>query len=510
MKPYNLIFITLFLLSLGRLIAQDAAPKPVAPPTPDPKRFITKHECLCGGETLKYTATAAEMFLRNDKNEATAAIWSTTYTREGTATPADRPVMFVFNGGPGSASVWLHMGMFGPKIVQVPSDAETDDGASPYKLVDNPYCLLDLTDLVFIDPVGTGFSKVMGPGKVEDFWGLNEDATSIARFIRQWITEYKRWNAPKFIAGESFGTTRAAAVADVLSGGGQNMALNGLVLISQALDYTGSTPTHDNLIANVTYLPTMAATAWYHGKAGSGKTLVDFVQEARTFASDEYLPALFKGNLLTPEQQTQIADRLAYFLGLDRTYILRSDLRVLVYRFRKELLRDKGLTVGGLDGRYTQSEPDQAAESPTLGDAASNAISSAYTAALNAYIASNLQVTMDQPYLTSNSGLFGKWNWRTVPPDQGWEPAYVNTARQLSNALRVNKDLRVLVANGYYDLVTPFFDAEYTFARHGILPDRVDMKYYEAGHMMYVHRPDLERLATDVRLFLADRLKKNK
>ncbi len=473
----------------------------------EPKEFVTHHQTTFGPNTKSYTATAGETFLRNDTGEVVAAVWSTTYTLDGVDQAHERPVTFVFNGGPGSASVWLHMGLFGPKLAAVASEADEDDGAAPYPIIDNPYGLLDLTDLVFVDPVGTGYSIVIPPGQEEDFWGLTEDAQSIAKFMRQWVTRHGRWNAPKFIAGESFGTTRAAGVARALHGSGQDMALNGLILISQALDYTGSTPVHDNIIAYLTYLPTMAATAWYHGKAGEGMALADFVEEARSFTYDEYAPALFRGNLIEEGQRQQVAERLAYFTGLEVDYILRSDLRVLAPRFRKELLREEGFTVGGLDSRYKVQEIDQVADRPTHSDAASIAISSAYTAALHDHFTHNLSVQMDRPYLTSNRAIYPKWNWRPVPEGRTWEPHYVNVARQLGEVMRTNQELEVMVANGYYDLVTPFFDAEYTLSRHGILKDRLHMYYYEGGHMMYTHQPDLEQLATDIRVFLSAALR---
>jgi len=280
------------------------------------------------------------------------------------------------------------------------------------------------------------------------------------------------------------------------------MALNGLILISQALDYTGSTPTADNLLAYVTYLPTMALTAKYHGRAGEGRSLEDFAQDARTFAEDEYAAALIKGNRLDDDERLRIAASLAEFLGLDSEYILRSNLRVTVPRFVKELLRDQGVAVGRLDSRYLSDEADDVAERPHLGDAASNAISSAYSAAIRHLLADDLDVEMDRPYLISGA-VGSKWKWRPVPEGQFWEPAYVNTARALSDSLRMNGDLRVLVASGYYDLITPFYDAEYTFARHDILRDRVEMTYYEAGHMMYVREADLKALVSDIREFLS-------
>lgn len=472
-------------------------------PIPEPKSFITTGQGTFGGATINYTATAKETYLRDDDGQPVASIWSVAYTQDGKKDMSNRPVTFVFNGGPGSASVWLHMGMFGPQIVRTDSDAKVDDGAAPYNLIDNTHGLLDITDLVMIDPVGTGFSRVVGKGKVEDYWGLNEDAASIAKFMRLWITENKRWNSPKYIAGESFGTTRAVAVAEVLEGGGQNMALNGLILISQALDYDGSTSIHDNITSYLTYLPGMAATGWYHKKAGQGKELEAFVEEARQFTYDVYAPALYRGALLSEDEQSAVAEQLAYFTGLDKQYILRSNLRILVPRFQKQLLADQGLTLGRFDSRYFGEESDRVNDIPHLGDAASYSISSAYTAALNHYLSSTLNVNMDRPYLTSNGQIGSKWRWRTVPDGSYWEPTAVNVARKLGDTMRRNTEMRVMVASGYYDMICPFFDTEYTFARNGIVQERLELAYYEAGHMMYVHEPDLIKLAADIRGFLS-------
>jgi len=246
----------------------------------------------------------------------------------------------------------------------------------------------------------------------------------------------------------------------------------------------------------------MAATAWYHKKAGQGKTLEAFVEEARKFALDEYVSALYKGTRLTDAERSHIVDRMAYFTGLSKRYIEQADIRLLMPRFRKELLRDQGITIGQLDGRYKGDEYDDVADRATLGDPSSYNISGAYSAAINHYLSSQLKVEMDRPYLTSNGELGSKWRWRDVPDGRYWEPSYVNVARKLGDSMRRNKDLKVLVASGYYDLICPFFDAEYTFARNGILKDQVTLTYYEAGHMMYVHEPDLVKLATDIRKFL--------
>lgn len=460
-----------------------------------PKTFTSQHEGNFGGKKVSYQAVGKETFLKNSKGEPIGSLWSVAYTKNGSIDPAKRPVTFVFNGGPGSASMWLHMGFFGPKVVRVDSDAREDDGGAPYPLEENKEGLLDITDLVFIDPIGTGYSQLIGKGKGKDFWGLDEDANSVAQFMRLWVTNNNRWMSPKYIAGESFGTTRAAAVSQALEGNGQNMALNGLILISQALDYQGSTSIDDNITSYVTYLPSMATTAWYHKKAGAGKTIEAFAQEARDFAYSDYVSALYKGDFLSESEQDAITERLAYFTGLDKAFIKRANNRVLMGRFKKELLRDKGLAIGTLDGRYFGDEPDDTADSPRLGDPSGYKVSAAYTAALNHYFANDLEIKMDRPYMTS--GGLSSWNWGS-----GGEPMYVKTSRRLANAMRRNDKMKVLVASGYYDLITPFFDAEFTFSRNAIPTERVKFTYYEGGHMMYNHRPSFTQLAKDIRAFI--------
>ena len=472
-------------------------------PITQPKSFVTNHQIKNGGKSINYKAIASETYLTDATGMPAASIWSVAYIKENAGNQKNRPVTFVFNGGPGSASMWLHMGLFGPKVVKVNSDAKEDDGAAPYNLTNNNQGLFDLTDFVFVDPVGTGYSRTVGKGKNENYWGLNEDAASIAKFMRQWITKNNRWFSPKYIAGESFGTTRAAAVANALEGGGQNMALNGLILISQALDYAGSTSVHDNITSYLTYLPSMAATAWYHKKAGQGKTLEAFVQECRNCTYNEYAPILYKGSLLSETERNKAAEKLSYFTSLSKEYILKSNLRILMPRFQKQLLADKGLAVGRLDGRFMGDEVDKLSERPHLGDPSSYQISSAYTAALNYYFASELNVKMDRPYLTSNGEIGQKWNWRTVPKGQYWEPTPVSVSRKLAETMRRNPAMKVMVANGYYDLICPFFDAEFTFTRNGIQRDKIQMYYYEGGHMMYTHEPDFVKLSKDIRTFLA-------
>jgi carboxypeptidase C (cathepsin A) len=482
--------------------AAEADKKKKEKPIPEPTNFVTQHSGRFNGQSIKYTVTAGETYLLAKDGEPKASIFAFAYTKTGLSENEARPVTFVWNGGPGSASLWLHMGTLGAKRVMVPSDAG-HPGAPPYPLLDAPETILDVTDLVFVDPVGTGFSRALGEHEGREFWGLSEDALSIAEFIRAWATANGRWNSPRFLLGESYGTTRAAAVADLLEGDFM-MGLNGIIFISQALDYAGSSPyVRDNIVSHITYLPTMAAAAWYHNKVSPRPdNLQEFLGDARTFAVDELLPALFKGNTLTADQRAHIRDRLAYFTGLSPEYVERANLRVQGFRFAKELLRDQGLAVGLLDARYTQDEIDDLDADPES-DASSDAISSAFKSVLMEYMRKDLGVNWNRVYLAPpDEELSKQWRWAPVPEGESWEPSFVNTARNLAQALRRNPHLKVLVASGYYDLVTPFFDAEYTLNRHDIRADRIEYRYYGGGHMMYVNEPSRTQLLQDTRTFI--------
>ncbi|WP_133470437.1 S10 family peptidase [Paraglaciecola marina] len=462
--------------------------------------FKTSHKGKFNGVKVNYDVVAAETALANDKGEVVGHLFATSYFRTNDKSE-NRPVAFVFNGGPGSASTWLHMGLLGPKKVDLVSDASADDGAAPFSLSNNDLTILDKADLVFIDPIGTGYSRLVGEGKPEDFWSLKADTDSIAEFIRIWVTQNKRWNSAKYLIGESYGSPRAVGVAKALRSNGLDIALNGIVMISQAMDYTGSTPVDDNLVAFVTYFPTLTAVAHFHKKAGVGESLESFLDKSRAFAVDEYLPALFKGNLLSDIEKKTIAAKMSTFIGLDQSYILQSDLRVLSARFTKELLRDQGKTVGILDGRYTSEEVDLVAGRPSS-DAASESIGSAYAVAINHYMQEVLNINVETPYYLSSSKVGKNWDWAAIEPNAYDEPEYVKVARILSKEMRKNKDLKLLVASGYYDLVTPFFDAEYTVARHGFKRENITMTYYPAGHMMYVNKPSLNRLLKDIHDFI--------
>jgi carboxypeptidase C (cathepsin A) len=500
-RSFTCGFLCMYILFIGNTYATDKAKtKPETKPIPEAQQFVSEHKGRFNGQNINYTVTAGETYLRDKNGQETASIFTFAYTKNEKNQQA-RPVTFIWNGGPGSASTWLHMGAFGPKRVKVPSDAQFP-GTPPYPILDTSESILDVSDLVFIDPVGTGFSRALGEHKSKEFWGLQQDAASMAAFIRTWITANGRWNSPRFLLGESYGTTRAAAVAKILEKD-LSISLNGIVFISQALDYQGSSPyVKDNIIAHITYLPTMAAAAVYHGKINpKPENLESFLSQARAFATDELMPALFKGNTIDTATHNHIRDRLAHFTGLTPSYIDRAQLRIQGFHFAKELLRDKGLSIGLLDARYTIDEVDNLKATPDHD--AGVAISPAFNSALMSYIRSDLGVDWDRTYLApADDELSDQWSWRTAPINTVWEPTYVNTAHDLSKALRINPALKVLVASGYYDLVTPFFDAEYTLNRHGIKAEQIQYQYYHGGHAMYVNETARVDLLRDTRAFI--------
>ena len=469
----------------------------------EPRRFDTKHVATVGGREISFRAIAGETYIQNDKGENVAAIFSTSYIADGTEDPRTRPVAFVFNGGPGSASLWLHLGVFGPKRLQLPVDENggpLDDGAAPYDLLENPYTTLDVADLVFVDPVGTGFSKALGDEDPKDFWGVTKDAKSLREFIRLWLTEHKRWNSPKYLMGESYGTTRIAALVNELEGGLTDIAINGAVLVSVVLNFGLDDTAPGNAVGYAGLIPTYAATAWYHGQVDRTKWGGDqqrFLREARAFVIDEYVPALMKGRDLPAPARDAVAAKLAGFIGLDADYVKRANMTVPLRRFMRELLRDQGLSVGRLDSRFTGVEPDGVGERPEF-DPSFYGIDAGYTGAMLDYFTRDLEVDITDRYTTI--GGVRDWDWKTS--DAGGELSYLNVAPYLEKAMRQNKDLRILAANGYYDHATPFFATELTFNQPGFDADRVTLTYYDAGHMMYIHGPSLEKLAKDVRDFI--------
>jgi len=465
----------------------------------EPRHYEKKARITANGKSVSYKVIAGETFIKNDKGEPVASIFSTTYIADGFSDPRTRPVAFIFNGGPGSASLWLHMGVFGPKRVRLPSGPD-DDGAAPFDLIENPESLIDVADMVFIDPVGTGWSRVLGEAETDDYWGVKEDAASVREFIRRWLVENKRWNSPKYLIGESYGTTRSGALLQALESGWTDIAINGVVLISTVLNFGFDATDAGNDVGYVGLMPSFSAVAWYHGKVDRDAwdgDLERFLADARAFATDEYMPALLKGQLMAPAARDAVAARLASFIGLSQTYVTRSHLRVPLRRFMRELLRDEGLAIGRLDARYTGVEVDGVGENPEY-DPSAYGIDAAYTAGILDYFSRDLGVDITEPYTTL--GGVRDWNWDAA--DGGGRNSYVNVAPWIERAMRQNKDLRVLAANGYYDLATPFFGTEMTFSQPGFDRSRLTLTYYEAGHMMYIHQPSLEALAKDVRTFI--------
>lgn len=496
---YLIVLATTLALAACSAGAQDAAPED----TGDGARvYESTGQIAAGGSTIRYRTVAGETILRNENGDPIASIFSTAYIQQGNNDPRERPVAFIFNGGPGSASLWLHMGVFGPRRVVLPGDG-TDDGAPPYPIIANEHSILDVADLVFVDPVGTGWSRPMGESDGSEFWGVREDAASLGAFIRLWLTENQRWNSPKFLLGESYGTTRIAALMNELQGGWTDVSINGVALISTVLDFRFDDTSEGNDIGYAGLLPGFAATAWYHDqidRSAWNNDLPTFIEASREFTYATYMPALMRGVSLPEDQRRAVAAEMSSFIGLSDDYLMRANLRVSLGRFMRELLRDEGRSVGRLDSRYTGMEPDRVGEGPDY-DPSAYGIDGAYTAAMLDYFTRDLGVDITDEYSVID-----------IPTSRGWDrstgqgAAYTNVGPWLARAMRQNNDLDVLVAQGYYDLATPFFAAELMFNQPGFDPDRVHFRYYESGHMMYVHEPSLEEVAGHVRALIRDEL----
>ena len=464
---------------------------------PEEKAVQTKHTIKLGGQEIKYTATAGTILLKLEDGTPKASVFYIAYTKDDVSDAAKRPLTFAFNGGPGSASLWLHLGAFGPRRVEM-----GDAGAllpPPYKLVDNEYSLLDVTDLVFIDPVSTGYSRAVPGEAPKQFHGIQEDIESVGDFIRLYATRSKRWTSPKFLAGESYGTTRAAGLSGYLQQR-YGMYLNGIILISSILNFQTAEFDTGNDLPYILYLPTYTAIAWYHKKLPADLQsggLQKAVEESRNFAAHEYTDVLMSGDNLPAARRKEIATKLSRLTGLSPEYVERSNLRIEIQRFDKELLRDQRRTVGRLDGRFTGIDEDAAGARPDY-DPSLAAIVGPYTATFHDYVRSDLKFESDlfYEYLT---GRVRPWSY------EPYENRYVNVAETLRGAMTQNPFLHVFVGKGYYDLATPFFAAEYTFDHLSLddsLRPHLSGGYYEAGHMMYVHLPSLAKLKKDLTEFM--------
>jgi len=472
-------------------------PRNARPPA-DAKDKIstTQHSVTIGGQTINYTARSGFMIMRDEEGKPRASFFFTSYTKDG-ADPARRPVTYTFNGGPGSSSVWLHMGAFGPKRV-VYADDEGHAAKPPYRTVDNEGSILDVTDLVFIDPVTTGYSRAIPFGDANKFHGVDSDIQSVGEFIRLWTTRYSRWASPKFLAGESYGTTRAAGLAGWL--GQQGFYLNGIVLISSILNFETASFDSANDLAYELFLPTYTAIAWYHKRLPSdlqSGTPEHAIAESEQFALGDYTHALMQGDRITDQERRDVTAKLARLTGLSPAYIEQTNLRVNIGRFDKELLRAQRRTVGRLDGRFIGIDKDSAGENDEF-DPSYQAIFGEYTAVVNDYVRRELKFDTDLPYEIL-TGKVRPWNYDRA------QNRYVDVAETLRGAIAQNPFMKVFVANGYYDLATPFAATRYTFARMQLEPElrkNISMDYFETGHMVYIDRKAQARLKKDVDEFI--------
>lgn len=490
-------------LSCGLMSAQEAPDR--KQPKGDPPRewsVKTRHTVKVDGNELAYQAEAGTLILKGADDAPRAEIFFIAYTKPD-AEASRRPITFTFNGGPGSSSVWLHMGTFGPR--RVPVGDVGDPVAPPYGLVDNAWTLLDVTDLVFIDPVSTGYSRT-APGKDgKEFHGVQQDLDAVGEFIRLYTTRHGRWDSPKFLAGESYGTTRAAGLVGLMQNK-HGMNFNGVILISAVLNFQTIRPDEGNDLPYPLFLPSYTATAWYHqalpAEAGAGKDLGKLLKEVEAFAQGDYTVALMKGRSLGETERRQTIAKLARFTGLSEEYISRGNLRIEPSRFRQELLRRSRKHVGRFDSRYVGFDLDANAATPGF-DPSYTAVQGPFTAVVNRYLRQELKVEKDAPYEIL-TGKVQPWDYGSA------RNRYLNVAPVLQRALTENRQLHLFLASGLYDLATPYFAADYTLNQLDLdaqAAARTTTAYYEAGHMMYLHRPSLEKLKRDLAGFIRTALR---
>ncbi len=451
-----------------------------------------------GGRRLSYTESAGTLTIRDIEGKPTASMFYTAYTLDGTKPGTKRPVTFFYNGGPGSPSFWLRMGSFAP--IRIRTTNPEFIRPAPYDVGPNPDTLLDKTDMVFLDAIGTGYSRPLGDMKPSDFYGTDEDADAFAKAILRYATKFGRWSSPKFLFGESYGTLRSGALAYQLQERG--MALNGVVLLSSIMNYGYRQPGLDQVYLN--YLPSYAATAWYHNRLPDRPAdVATVVAQARAFANGPYMVALAKGQSISDAERDSIANQMSRLIGLSPDYIKRANLRIDLPRFQKELLRGQARTIGRFDSRYTGIDTDAAGERPET-DASSDAISGAYIASFTDYLTGTLKYKTELPYRLSARDAAGwTWNWKHDAPGRGGGGGQnnPNTAIDLAAAMRANPYLKVLSMNGYYDMATPFFGTENDLG-HMMLerPQQANLAftYYPAGHMTYLNPDALRQMKIDL------------
>jgi carboxypeptidase C (cathepsin A) len=461
----------------------------------DETPIVTHHEVKLGDQTLKYTATAAQMPLKTNTGETEAHIFYMAYTLDvPEAGRSTRPLTFAFNGGPGSASIWVHMGAMGPRRAKLLDNG--DMPPPPFKLVDNEQTWLDQTDLVFIDPVGTGYSRAKASDVARRMNGVQGDIQSVGEFIRMYLTRNNRWDSPLFIAGESYGTFRAAGLAGHLID--QGIAFNGITLISTVLNFGSLRPNLENGLAYALHLPTYTADAHFHKQLPEDlqrQDLQSVLRQAERFAMGPYLDALNKGDKLTTEERADIVKKVARFTGLEERYVDESEMRFGVSQFTRQLLREKRLTIGRYDGRLTGPSPRNAGEFSEF-DPSGTLVRPPFQASFLRYLQTDLKYKSDMTYYVS--GGIMPWDW-------GNTQGYASTTDALRAAFAKNPHLKVMICASYYDLATPYFAAQYTFDHMGVPPEthkNITWSFYEAGHMMYIDRACHAKLKQDITKFI--------
>ena len=504
-RAFSALFFALIFATSAAARSAEPSPKPAPVPmvdaagdpgaTPD---SVTAHTITVDGHLIPYTARAGTLTLYDQDEHPTARVFYTAYSADA-ANALTRPVTFVYNGGPGSSTMWLRMGSFGPvRVLAANGDAT---GPPPYRIVENPYSLLDKSDLVFIDMPDSGFGRILA-GKEKQFFGVDQDVAAFTQFITRYVSRFDRWNSPKFLFGESYGTTRSAALADSLLQSG--VALNGVILQSSilnfGLDYGNGDPIGGGDWPYVLYLPTEAATAWYHNRvANRPADIATFLNGVKQFALGEYLDALYKGDALSGAQRDSVIRKLSNYLGLSQQYVRNANIRVSYDRFQRELLRSQGVVVGRLDGRYQTYDTDRSAMAGPDWDPTDSSIDAPYTTAVNQYIREDLKYNPSIPYRANIYGIIygngSSWDFS----HNGVYPT--NVAPDLADAMTQNPKLHVFSANGYYDFATPFFATDYTLRHLNLnagLQQNITYGYYEAGHMIYLSDSALAQYKSDL------------
>ena len=470
---------------------------------PKVEQSVTQHRLSAGGKAMDYTATAGALVVRDDADKPVANMGYIAYTKSGARDP-NRPILFAFNGGPGSSSVWLHMGVLGPKRVVVADLVPTPP--APFRTVDNEFGVLDKSDLVMIDPVGTGISHAVCEKQDADFWGVDPDIDSISRFIAQYVSDNNRWTSPKYLLGESYGTTRAAAIVNDLRAK-RSLTFNGLVLVSVATDIQAIFAIPGNDRPYAVYLPAFASVAWYHKMLpNQPQDIAPFLNEVRQYSIGPYSQALMKGDSLTGADRDAVAEQLSRYTGLSTAYLKAANLRVTESMFVTELLKAQRKTVSRLDARFVGPTADPLQKNADY-DPSFSAIGAAFTAAFLDYFHSDLKFGSGRTYIASNWTIGDKWKWTHSVIGVSGDQPMVNSGVDLAQAIVQDPNLRVLVLNGYYDLATPFSATEYVVNHLGLPPgleSHIQMKYYEAGHMMYVHPGSLKKMKSDLDAFVSE------